>query len=168
MKKEDLAKNYIRTKSSAFENVIEEAFLAGFEAGVKSSQEQIMIDGVKYIDLNLPSGTKWSECTVNLNFSEAIIHNIPTEEQWNELVRYCKFEKASRYAQCSITSPNGRVIKYYLNSNSPLTWILQNSKMEKEKKAINIESLFNNYSFLQSEEYEFSGFRLPMFFVSME
>ena len=75
----------------------------GYRDGYNDREEEIPEDlrenGVEYVDLGLPSGTLWSndylkedDEIVYLPYGKAEKMNIPTEEQWNELVKCCKFE----------------------------------------------------------------------------
>ena len=64
---EDKAKEYAEGKAlSAMTSAIEQAYIdgynAGFQDGLNHQKPPIeVIDGVEYVDLGLPSGTKWSK-----------------------------------------------------------------------------------------------------------
>lgn len=86
-------------------NVLKEAFAKvyadGYRDGYKEREEEIAIDlqddETEYVDLGLPSGTLWAkdyereEGNIKyVSYNVAGKLNIPTEEQWNELVANCK------------------------------------------------------------------------------
>ncbi len=105
------AKKYAEGKAiHALTAMIEQAYNDGYKAGyedglanrepaVDETDEDIQIveQGVEYVDLGLPSGTLWSSTYYSddynailfLTYNEASKLNIPTEEQFNELLKYC-------------------------------------------------------------------------------
>ena len=103
MEIEEKAKNYAEGKAiSAITAAIEKAYIDGYESGyqdgcAKSELPKEVIDGVEYVDLKLPSGTKWSStillddrrCAMFLPYDEASKLNIPTAEQYQELLDFC-------------------------------------------------------------------------------
>ena len=64
------AKQYADGKAlSAINAAIEEAYAEGYKAGYEDGYAKreevnpiVLNDGVEYVDLALPSGTKWSSC----------------------------------------------------------------------------------------------------------
>lgn len=67
----------------------------------------------EYVDLGLPSSTKWKACNENKEYKyDSAVNkfgdNLPTQEQWKELKDYCKWE----WNGCGykITGPNGNSI----------------------------------------------------------
>lgn len=96
MTKEELAEQYANEKAAEFTQAIKEAYLKGYELGELHTASTINVDGVKYHDLGLPSGTLWSEPLDRPLFSgyrfftyiEAVKLNIPTVEQFEELKKY--------------------------------------------------------------------------------
>ncbi len=111
------AKEYAEGKAvDALTVMIEQAYNDGYKAGYEdglANQEpavdetdediEIVEQGVKYVDLGLPSGTLWSPEYYGHNYRyatdrkipyiEAIKLNIPTEEQFKELEIICRQEK---------------------------------------------------------------------------
>lgn len=78
---------------------IEQAYIDGYkEAQSELGKTLIDEDGVKYIDLDLPSGTCWSQelfdgqSLVSLPYCEAEMYNLPTREQLKEMTSCCKRE----------------------------------------------------------------------------
>lgn len=77
---------------------IEEAYIAGYEAGKKVGFKPIEIDenGIEWVDMSLPSGTLWSKPLVkdsyflNVAYVEAMHYNLPTEEDVKELKEFTK------------------------------------------------------------------------------
>ena len=67
--------------------------------GLNDNKDTIVVDGVEYVDLGLPSGTKWSsgiyvlqdeESNSCFSYEDALKYNIPTVDQFKELIEYCK------------------------------------------------------------------------------
>lgn len=97
MTKEELAQQYAEEKAKEFSEAIKEAYLKGYEQGELKVTSSIKINGVKYVDLGLPSGTLWSSIPLSNNvsynmypFLESNKFNIPTMEQAEELIRYTR------------------------------------------------------------------------------
>jgi hypothetical protein len=97
----DKAKEYAEGKAmnaltAAIESAYAEGYNAGFNDGVASKEGEKpddLDDGVEYVDLGLPSGTKWAADylkdkdgnIIYLTYGEAEKLNIPTMEQYKEL-----------------------------------------------------------------------------------
>ena len=92
MVKEELAKTYAEENCTEYKNALQAAFEKGFEVGTKLAEEKrIVIDGVEYVDLGLPSGTLWSANPYSVeSFPEANKLNLPTLEDWEEIAKYCE------------------------------------------------------------------------------
>lgn len=128
------AKNYAEGKAlEAITSAIEEAYAKGYKDGYNdgyNNKDKInpieVVDGVKYVDLDLPSGKKWSfECLIDTSdrykpfkkftYEEASKLNIPTKEDFLELINHCKLKgvgdgtKAPEKWNC--ISKNGEFIK---------------------------------------------------------
>ena len=116
MTKEEFAKQFAEQKKAELESIINEAYLKGYEQGCLDSNQTFLIDGFEAVDLGLPSGTMWLKeplCVLDygykqqrLSYQEAAKLPIPTEEQWVEVCRYCRFE------QDKIIGPSGERIGY--------------------------------------------------------
>lgn len=112
-------------------NVLKEAFAKvyadGYRDGYKDGKGKISIDlqdgESKYVDLGLPSGTKWSsdyekddDNRIYLPYGKAELLNIPTQGQWEELIDSCEWEfKIDNYndlVEARCVGPNGNVIVF--------------------------------------------------------
>ena len=108
MKISEKAKEYAEGKAlNAITTAIETAYADGYNAGyndaLASKEDELpedLVRNVEYVDLGLPSGTKWAADylkdknggIVYLPYDEAAKLNIPTKEQYEELLKYCKLE----------------------------------------------------------------------------
>ena len=105
----DKAKEYAGGKAlEAITSAIEEAYANGYRDGYKDGVSKAdveppveVVDGVRYVDLGLPSGKKWSfEYFVDkksrfrdykkFTYEEASKLNIPTKKDFLELINCCK------------------------------------------------------------------------------
>ena len=106
-------------------NVLKEAFAKvyadGFREGYKARDEEIPVafhdDQTEFVDLGLPSGTLWSssyekigEERLYLPYDKAKEMNIPTENQWMELRKECRWSIDSDILYC--IGPNGNSIHF--------------------------------------------------------
>ena len=123
------AKNYAEENLI---NVIKEAFAKvyadGYHDGYKDRENEIPVDLRKehtmFVDLGLPSGTLWSadyekseDDILFVPYIRAQEFDIPTEEQWNELVEHCRWQ--GNYSSTGMTfygvtciGPNGNSIEF--------------------------------------------------------
>ena len=127
--------------TSAIEAAYAEGYNAGFADGLASKEgekpDDLKDDGVEYVDLGLPSGTKWAagflrneeDDVVYLPYSDAAQLKIPSKEDIEEIVNYCKIDVLKRMVACnggfsvksygiSILGPNGNYIKFDNNKYS--------------------------------------------------
>lgn len=125
-----------KARTYAEENVIDvlkEAFAKvyadGYRDGYKDCEEEIPVefrtDKTEFVDLGLPSGTLWSadyekseDEIMFVPYNSAQECNIPTEIQWNELVRHCRLQSivsssGSIFYGVICIGPNGNSIKFY-------------------------------------------------------
>lgn len=104
----DKAKEYAEGKViEALSQVVADAYMAGYNAGYQDGYNKVVKDsvteGTEYVDLGLPSGTLWSSDYVNDDKDNAIYvtqensanYEIPTYEQFKELMDECKWEQKS-------------------------------------------------------------------------
>ncbi len=106
-------------------NVLKEAFAKvyadGYRDGYKDRKEEIIVDlrsdKTDFIDLGLPSGTLWSSSyerfgkeRLYLPYDKAKEMNIPTENQWMELRKECRWSIDSNKLYC--IGPNGNSIQF--------------------------------------------------------
>jgi len=113
-------------------NVLKEAFAKvyadGYRDGYKDCQDEIPVDlrnnQTKFVDLGLPSGTLWSSDyekedskILYLPYEEAITHEIPTKEQWEELKKFARWdfqidEEHNSLRTIKCIGPNGNVLLF--------------------------------------------------------
>lgn len=169
-------------------NIMKEAFAKvyadGYRDGYKDRSEEIPVDlcdsKTEFVDLGLPSGTLWAKDHEKDNgkfiyfpYLSASKYNLPTEEQWNELLTCCKwnytpFTYSSRKYDC--IGPNGNFITFYSSGFTKTGatyelpakmyfWLNSQCDDENNNKAIIMD--FNNTYIFKLEKI-FSGFRLPI------
>lgn len=104
----DKAKEYAEGKvTEALTKVVADAYMAGYNAGYQDGYNKVVKDSVsvgsEFVDLGLPSGTLWSSDYVKDDNDKAIYvaqkngadYEIPTYEQFMELMDECKWEQKS-------------------------------------------------------------------------
>ena len=104
----DNAKKYAEGKvNDALNQVVAEAYMAGYNAGYQDGCNKVVKDsvteGIEYVDLGLPSGTLWSSDyvkddngnTIYVTQENSADYKIPTYEQFKELMDECKWEQKS-------------------------------------------------------------------------
>lgn len=127
---EEKSKEYAKGKAfDAITSAIEQAYADGYEAGFNAGASAnntdnkgvVLIDGVEYVDLGLPSNTLWAKeylkdsnnKRLSLSYYEAAkVGTIPSEEQFTDLEICCKKEL--------MTNKDGevRAIRYRSKSNN--------------------------------------------------
>ena len=191
MKTVDKAKEYAEGKvTEALTKVVADAYMAGYNAGYQAGVDKVAKDSVseetEFVDLGLPSGTLWSSDYVKDDNGKVIYvtqennaaYEIPTYEQFKELMDECKWEQKSEknwtesgfyywheWAIC--LGPNGNKITfektgYYeatdsLTRTSEIFFWLNN----KEYFHNNCASITFNSLNIGSEKM-FSGYKLPI------
>lgn len=187
----DKAKEYAEGKvTEALTKVVADAYMAGYNAGYQDGVDKVAKDSVseetEFVDLGLPSGTLWSSDYVKDDNGKVIYvtqennaaYEIPTYEQFKELMDECKWEQKSEknwtesgfyywheWAIC--LGPNGNKITfektgYYeatdsLTRTSEIFFWLNN----KEYFHNNCASITFNSLNIGSEKM-FSGYKLPI------
>lgn len=104
----DKAEEYAEGKViEALNQVVADAYMAGYNAGYQDGIDKVAKDSVseetEFVDLGLPSGTLWSSDYVKDDKANAIYvtqensadYEIPTYEQFKELMDECKWEQKS-------------------------------------------------------------------------
>ena len=187
----DKAKEYAEGKAinaltAAIESAYAEGYNAGFNDGVASKEgekPEDLDEGVEYVDLGLPSGTKWAagylkdkhECTVYLPYCEAEKLNIPTIEQYEELIKYCKITSyiSQKGNGMSLLGRNGHHISYAYSGRvtssvyepySPARigfWLKGESEDDYDQRKISDIRDIKNFSPVN----EFMGCKLPVILV---
>ena len=124
------ADKYAEGKANeAITRAIAQAYMDGYRDGYNDREQEIPEDlrenGVENVDLGLPSGTLWSSDylkedgkIVFLPHGKAVKMKIPSEEQLNELLNYCRFEYSIHPNYYSLINakcigPNGNVLYFY-------------------------------------------------------
>lgn len=122
------ADKYAEGKANeAITRAIAQAYMDGYRDGYNNREQEIPEDlrenGVEYVDLGLPSGTLWASDylkedneIVYLPYEKAEKMKIPTEEQYKELEKCCRFVYRTTFdydlksAVC--IGPNGNVLYF--------------------------------------------------------
>lgn len=183
-------------------NVLKEAFAKvyadGYRDGYKDREEEIPIelrgDQTEYVDLGLPSGTLWANNyetddkeVLYLPYEKAAKYNLPTEEQWDELLTVCKLigdtsSSGLTFYGVNCIGPNGNSIKLkskgYLEDSKNVGAInfgggrvyfwIQDNEEGIEKKAICINSWKRNDAGIDVVKKVFSGYKLPLRLVKQK
>ena len=187
MERDELAKQFAKQKAVELGKMIKEAYLKGYEQGQLDAGVPIIIDGVQYVDMGLPSGTLWSKTYLyycdygyrqkRLSFQEAQNLPLPTQEQWNEIQKFCVFDKEN-----IIGLSGGRIgytrapAGYYIRDlgegceeNHNMFWL--KGDIDNDHKAptmiYDLKIVKNNqivYTFKGSSRH-FIGYKLPVFLV---
>ena len=91
MTKEEFAQQYAEEKAAEMAKLLKAAYLKGYEQGELKVACSISIEGIKYYDLGLPSGTLWSKPLGSYGYKlfsyndASRFDGLPTEAQWEEL-----------------------------------------------------------------------------------
>jgi hypothetical protein len=137
----------------------------------------------KFIDLGLPSGTLWSRDflqhegeTTYLPYVDAKKLDIPTEDQWYELITNCNIQQVSGpqgYECTRIVGLNGNVLTLRgagyrdfgsndkQNGGYPVFW-LRSTTEENLNSAIYINFLGNTGKYVVDIQKMFLGYHLPV------
>lgn len=133
---EDKAKEYALKALESEIDKVQKAYIDGYNAAkAEYNHEPIDIDGVKYFDMSLPSGTLWSEpiregnVLLRLPYNKAKQYELPTQEDWEELMQYTKHEvRGGKYKFLSVDGitlnsmkDNGCWLKSDVVNNEALT-----------------------------------------------
>lgn len=188
------AEKYAEGKvNEAITKAIAQAYADGFKDGYKAREDEIPVDlrdnKTEYIDLGLPSGTLWAADyekedgkIAYKSYPSTGNYKLPTEEQWNELKEYCKWEYrlkdvATRGYNYIIElafciGPNGNILCFsptgnihssgIVDRNDIYFWILDNEG-NIEKKSSHIYKFKGESKQTYSEvTKQFSGYKLPI------
>ena len=190
----DKSANYAAGKANeAIDKVIAQAYADGYRDGYADCEKDIPVNlhdpKSTNVDLGLPSGTLWSsnydkedDEYVFSPYEKAVMYDIPTIEQWNELVVSCKWDYVTNSAgtllRIDCTGPNGRVISFYVtgqicaiqkkSSNESFFWVKQEMDgtdrkavhMSYQKKTTYQGCVY--YNEVKVAEDTFSGYKLPI------
>jgi hypothetical protein len=165
---------------------IAQAYADGYRDGYKDREEEIPVDlhdkKTEFVDLGLPSGTLWAkdyetddnDKTIYLPYHTAEEYQLPTEEQWNELLEICRWK--GEYSSSGLffygvtcIGPNGNSIylrsKGYVQDKEILYggiyfWISDNGDTN-EKNAIHVSEGTKRIPEKEIVNF-FSGYKLPI------
>ena len=123
---EEKARKFAEGKAiEALDQAIQEAYAEGYRDGYKDREEEIPVElqenKTEFVDLGLPSGTLWastyemsgSSC-LYLPFEQAKKYQLPTMEQYLELIDSCKWDyrkSGNSFSHFIVIGPNGNSIK---------------------------------------------------------
>ena len=192
------AANYAAEKvNELLAKAIAKAYADGYRDGYKECAEDYDIDlyeDVEFVDLGLPSGLLWSSkyrideegTPLYLTYEEAAALDIPTEEQFFELVNCCKWEHIMGYVDRGGYSykqtvgkycegDNGEYIKFddkgmkYIGSgygSNDIRFWIRDDVDEAEKKSVFIESgLQNEKPIIKIKKVDASTAKMPVMLV---
>lgn len=179
---EEKAKSFAEGKVlNALNQAIEEAYAQGYLDGYKDGQEDIPIEQQKskteFVNLGLPSGTEWASedesdddgFTIYAPYCKAEKKNLPTEEQFKELIDTCVWQtrrsSSGIFEGYIVIGPNGNHISLYAGGyyeadtkcSSDCNFWLKSEGENNEKDAACC-SFGDN---LRTSTY-YSGYRLPI------
>ena len=185
MTKEELAEKFAEQKAEELSSILKDAYLKGYEQGCLDSNKTLNIDGVKYVNLGLPTGTLWSTHALEgcnygyyqrrFSYKEACQLQLPTIEQWDEVCKYCRFDDRN------IIGPSGERIGYnransgYLirnlgegcEENRNMFW-LKGDVDAKNNAPVMVYDLAGkapDYEIIIGKDVHFIGYKLPVFLV---
>ena len=181
--------NYAAEKTKELlAKAIAQAYADGYQDGVKDRDEGIVSPNIEFVDLGLPSGTKWSTKLIGeddfadyLAYADAASYGLPTIEQVEELANYCRWQRDFRgqtFYGATCIGKNGKEIYirswgykegdrlccYGYGADTIFFWI-RNEEEGDEMKAIKLNNVKD-----EKPEFEivklFSGYKLPVMLVS--
>ena len=178
----EIAANYAVGKTNeVMDKAIAQAYSDGYRDGYKDREEEIPVNlrdnKTEYVDLGLPSRTLWAkdynmkdgkiQC---LPYVKASLFNLPSNEQWEELLRLCRWEfkrdnNSSAYKYYCL-GPNGNSLVFYSiplggfsYSQHKIQFWLQDDNNEDEKNAVYMDYIRNPIKEIRKE---FIGNWLPV------
>lgn len=184
------ALNYATEKSNQIVNAaIAQAYIDGYRDGYKDREEEIPVsiyeNKTEFVDLGLPSGTKWAKEFEQdgdevryLPYCDASTLSLPTEEQWNELLSFCRWEFTyvndySRKYDC--IGPNGKVITFksygfykvdgIREQGERIYFWLKDPSDEPDKKLV---YMFYDRGQIKTISKSFMGFKYPVRLVQIK
>jgi hypothetical protein len=182
------ADNYAAEKTNEMmTKAIAQAYADGYHDGYKDREEEIPVDirykTTEYVDLGLPSGTLWAkEYEKDKQFlfmlhKDAMSYNIPTEEQWKELIDNCKcvrFAKNSIDRGFDFVGPNGNCLRFQETSYMRNQWFrpgevqfwLKDEEESIEKNGANVFLDKETRKQVKQTRKYFMGYKLPVRLVS--
>lgn len=185
----EISSNYAMDRSNdLFSQVVAQAYADGYRQGYKDREDEIPVDlrdkKTEFVDLGLPSGTMWAKefeqdgnKVQYLSYCDASTLSLPTEEQWNELLSFCrwKFTKVTNYhSKYDCIGPNGNVITFEsygfhkideIEEEERIYFWLRDSSEEPERKLVH---MFYNRGEIKTISKSFMGFKYPVRLVQIK
>ena len=172
---DNISANYAAGKANeVMEKAIAQAYADGYRDGYKDREEEIPVDlrdnKMEYIDLGLSSGTLWAKDFekdavgfLYLPYMQAKNYNLPTREQWDELVQSCEWGWYGQVIRCTgkngatLDFPKtGRVLTTYGDGNNSYLWLLENTFEDKNA------FIYLGSPWTKEIDNCFMGFKLPI------
>ena len=184
------AANYAAEKTKELlAKAIAQAYADGYQDGVKDRDERIASPNIEFVDLGLPSGTKWSTKLMGeddfadyLAYADAASYGLPTIEQVKELANYCRWQgdrssSGQTFWGASCIGKNGKEIYirswgykegdnlrcYGYGADKIFFWI-HNEEENAEMKAIMLYNVKDEKPELEIVKL-FSGYKVPVMLV---
>ena len=171
----EIAANYAEGKAKdALDKAIAQAYADGYRDGYKDREEETPVDlrgnKTEFVDLGLPSGTLWAKDfekdggnTLFVPYTQAKRYNIPTREQWEELVNCCEWGFYGQLLRCTgkngetLDFPKtGRILTTYSDGDKSYLWLLEETVDDKNS----LVCLYSHWN-IKIEE-SFMGFKYPI------
>ena len=184
------AANYAAEKANELlAKAIAQAYADGYRDGFRDRAEGIVSPNIEFVDLGLPSGTKWSTKLMGedgfadyLSYADAASFELPTIEQVEELAKHCKWQgdrssTGQTFWGAKCIGKNGKDIyirswgykegdklrAYGYGADTIFFW-LRNEDEEDEMKAIKLYNVKDEKPKMEIVKL-FSGYRLPVMLV---
>lgn len=178
------SKNYAAGKmTEAIEQVIADAYAEGYRDGYKDRSDEIppavkKEEDVAFVDLGLPSGTLWaknylldSDGKVKFfTFKQASEYNLPTKEQFEELLKECSVRGMQSSNDIFIRGLSGNYVRYqtFIYPDRYNIWMFVWLKQDAEMKGENLSEADCGYICIQRGKgvrKSFIGERYPLLVV---
>ncbi len=184
------ANEYAQGKvTSALEQMIADAYTAGYTDGYQDRDNEIEVDLPKpdpeFVDLSLPSGTLWAADYLRdeegnilyLTYNEAKKYNLPTEEQVKELFSLPKDTNRGEPLWLTFLTTEG--VRYKITSKGMFQvkdsavgfgsihfWV--ESEITEDNEAKDACFFYGSYSGWNILRYQYIGYRLPVLVVKQK
>lgn len=187
----EIAAKYATEKTNEMMvNAIAKAYADGYRDGYNDKAEEIPVDlrenMTEYVDLGLPSGTLWAkdyekeegDIIMYLPYGKASRFNIPTEEQWKELRKICRWDfykqdGSSQLHKVICVGPNGNTIEFNTTGMKTIKeisqarcvyfWIIEGTE-DNDNNKINAAEMHktSNDNLMFYVRSLFKGYKIPL------
>lgn len=172
--KEIATKYAVGKANDAIDKAIAQAYADGYRDGYKDREEDIPVDlrenKTEFVDLDLPSGTLWAkdfekdgDNMMFVPYLQAKKYNLPTREQWEELVNCCEWGLFGQVFRCTGKngetldfSKTGRIMTTYSDGDKSYLWLLEET-VDNNNTLVCLKSPWNKII-----EESFMGFKYPI------